>query len=92
MMQIVLVSLEWRPKEIIPRMHCRRFNQRKTQPDAESEDVGAADGQWQDDRQLVGDNVFDGVGVLGCECHWRCECVVFFVDVFVDGRVMKQSV
>ncbi len=51
--------------------------------------------------------MFDGVGVLGCKCHWCCECVVlsastirnvsgnFFgallVDVFVDARVMKYS-
>lgn len=81
MMQIMHVSLEWRSKEIIPRMHCRRFNQRKTQPDAESEDVRVADGHWQDDRQLVGEDMLDGVSVLGCECHWCCKCVVFSLGI-----------
>jgi hypothetical protein len=66
-----------------------------------------ADGEGQDDRQLIGNDMFEWVSVLGCECHWCCECMVLsvnmisrylemfsrglLVDVLVDAREMKYS-
>lgn len=51
-----------------------------------------ADGERQDDREDIGQPVFDRVGILRGEGHGSGELVVLFVDMLVDFRVVEGAV
>ena len=60
-------------------MHPSRLQQRVSQPDTSRDDMRVTYQQGNNNRQDVGEEVFEWVGVLGGECYGGCELVVFSV-------------
>lgn len=79
-------------EKVIATMHGRRFEQFVRQKHPEHQDMRAQDLARQGDREDVGEEVFDGVGVLSGERDRRGEFVVLFVDAFVEGGDMQEAV
>jgi len=79
-------------KKIIATMNRRRFQEFEGEKEPIGENMAPEDLRWKRDREDVGKQVLERVGVLSRQCNGCDEAVVLLVYADVESLGMEQSV
>lgn len=75
--------------EVISAMHCRSFKEHDSHKSPESPYMRLKENWWENNRNNIGDYVFEWMRILGCQCDWCGESMVDFVNVGIKRLVME---
>lgn len=89
---VPVVLLSQAVEKIVPAMHRRRLDQLKRQKQPQGQDMRAQQHRRQDNRQRVGEDVLQRVGVLRRKGHRCGEFVVRLMYALVQRPPVEQSV
>lgn len=79
-------------EEIVSTMYCRGVGELVSQEGPEGKDMTPQNLRWQSDRKRIGHYVFDGMGVLRCQCDGCCEFMMPLMDSGVEEWTVKKTV
>lgn len=90
-LMMTVMTISCTSKEIEATMNSRSLNKLPSDKSPHGQYVSSKQYGWKDNRDRVGYNMLDRMGILRGEGDWCCELVVDFVDATIEVWYVKKS-